>query len=574
MIKNLRFKCLKENWSIVLAILFCAIALVYCIVVKDRIYIEVHDFLDGQATYYKILKDYGLFWSLGKKAPILGGIDRDYLFSDLKVYSWLYMIFPNLAAIIIGWFLKIIISIFSFVFLGKTIYTNERDKNIFIMIGLIYGVLPTYPTSAFGFASLPLILTMLIKLYHENNWKYYLFIFLYPLLSEFSFFGMFICGYIVVFFLIDWIVKKKPAVRMLVALFAISLGYIITEWRLFYIILFSKEETIRSTFIVHYLDWSNAFDEFYKVFVYGHYHSGSLHTYIILPICLIYLLCINVKYILDMNKKKILTDPYNWIMIWQIINCGFYVFDQMEWFSIFLTKVLPILKGFSFARMLWFSPFLWYFSFMIILTRLRLRRVLKTLICTMALVFVCIIPTKYNHIHKNIINLYILEADALDNAEYLTYGEFYSSGLFDQIKEDINYDGEWSVAYGMHPSVLIYNDISTLDGYISYYSKDYKSAFRKLIEPDFVYDKYNENYYDEWGARAYIFSKDIDYQPYRQMKTNEGKLLINMDVFKEMGGKYIFSRVKITNAEELDIVELGAYTDEKSPYTIWVYLYQ
>lgn len=192
----------------------------------------------------------------------------------------------------------------------------------------------------------------------------------------------------------------------------------------------------------------------------------------------------------------------------------------------------------------------------------------------MALVLVCIIPTKYNHIHKNIINLYILEADALDNAEYLTYGEFYSSGLFDQIKEDINYDGEWSVAYGMHPSVLIYNDISTLDGYISYYSKDYKSAFRKLIEPDFVYDKYNENYYDEWGARAYIFSKDIDYQPYRQMKTNEGKLLINMDVFKEMGGKYIFSRVKITNAEELDIVELGAYTDEKSPYTIWVYLYQ
>ena len=574
MIKNLRFKCLKENWSIVLAILFCAIALVYCIVVKDRIYLEVHDFLDGQATYYKILKDYGLFWSLGKKAPILGGIDRDYLFSDLKVYSWLYMIFPNLAAIIIGWFLKIIISIFSFIFLGKTIYTNERDKNIFIMIGLIYGVLPTYPTSAFGFASLPLILAMLIKLYHENNWKYYLFIFLYPLLSEFSFFGMFICGYIVVFFLIDWIVKKKPAVRMLVALFAISLGYIITEWRLFYIILFSKEETIRSTFIVHYLDWSNAFDEFYKVFVYGHYHSGSLHTYIILPICLIYLLCINVKYILAMNKKKILTDPYNWIMIWQIINCGFYVFDQMEWFSIFLTKVLPILKGFSFARMLWFSPFLWYFSFMIILTRLRLRRVLKTLICTMALVLVCIIPAKYNHIHKNIINLYILEADALDNAEYLTYGEFYSSGLFDQIKEDINYDGEWSVAYGMHPSVLIYNDISTLDGYISYYSKDYKSAFRKLIEPDFVYDKYNENYYDEWGARAYIFSKDIDYQPYRQMKTNEGKLLINMDVFKEMGGKYIFSRVKITNAEELDIVELGAYTDEKSPYTIWVYLYQ
>ena len=72
MIKNISFKSLKENWGIVLAIVFCAIALIYCVVVKDGIYLQEHDFLDGQVAYYKILKDYGLFWSLGKKSPILG----------------------------------------------------------------------------------------------------------------------------------------------------------------------------------------------------------------------------------------------------------------------------------------------------------------------------------------------------------------------------------------------------------------------------------------------------------------------------------------------------------------------
>ena len=66
----------------------------------------------------------------------------------------------------------------------------------------------------------------------------------------------------------------------------------------------------------------------------------------------------------------------------------------------------------------------------------------------------------------------------------LSYREFYSTKLFEKIKREIGYNGEWSVAFGMHPRVLQYNGISTLDGYSSYYPQAYKEQFRKLIAPD------------------------------------------------------------------------------------------
>lgn len=68
-------------------------------------------------------------------------------------------------------------------------------------------------------------------------------------------------------------------------------------------------------------------------------------------------------------------------------------------------------------------------------------------------------------------------------ANDLTYREFYSTDLFEKAKEDIGYCGQWSVAYGFYPAILEYNDIATLDGYLGFYSQNYKEEFRKMIAP-------------------------------------------------------------------------------------------
>lgn len=563
-------KAFMDNWGAAVTQAFIIVTLIYFIVIGDGIYLQVHDNLDSNVATYKLLKDYGLYWTTGTEVPFLGGIDRNYLYSDLKFYTWLHMIFPNLAAIIIGWYLKIAISIAGFVFLGKTIYGDEKDINIFIACGLIHGILPTFPTSPYDFASLPFLMAIMIRMYRKWDWRYIPILLVYPVLSDFSAFGLFICGYMVLFFIIDWIVERKPAWRFLASMMAIVAGYVITEWRLFYIMLFSNEESIRATFVSDYYDWGTAFKQFVSGFVFGQYHSGSSHTLIVLPACFLYFVYLNYRYIREKDWKGVFTDPFNWIMVWQGLNCVVYAIDGMKWFDILMGTIIPPLKGFNFSRTLWFSPFLWYFAFMIILCRVSWKTIAKFLVCGAAFVVVCLYPNTYNHIVYNCVmtGVHILGKERFAT---LSYGEFYSPELFEEIKEDIGYNGEWSIAYGMHPSVINYNDIASLDGYLSYYSKDYKEKFRTLIEPDFEVDPYYQNYFDTWGGRAYIFSKDVSFGPYRTSEVMEADMLIDADVFREMGGKYVFSRVEISNADALGIEQIGVYENEKSPYTIYVY---
>ena len=145
--------------------------------------------------------------------------------------------------------------------------------------------------------------------------------------------------------------------------------------------------------------------------------------------------------------------------------------------------------------------------------------------------------------------------------------------LFSKIKEDISYEGEYSVAYGFHPAVLSYNGISTLDACLSHYSQAYKEDFREIIAPALEKSEAARIYYDEWAGRAYIFSGTDEsvWNPQKTMNVTDYELSINPEAFKNMKGVYIFSRIEICNADNLDLKLINSYTDENPPYTIWVY---
>ena len=155
----------------------------------------------------------------------------------------------------------------------------------------------------------------------------------------------------------------------------------------------------------------------------------------------------------------------------------------------------------------------------------------------------------------------------------MSYNEFYSPELFEEIKRKTGYKGEWSVAYGMHPAILYCNKIATLDGYHPYYPQRYKDQFRKLIADELDTDEPNRMYYDKWGGRAYIFSKECSYNSLRTMETKSADLLIDPEVFIEMGGRYIFSRVAVNNYEALGLKHVGTFSGSQynSPYNIYVY---
>ena len=82
-----------------------------------------------------------------------------------------------------------------------------------------------------------------------------------------------------------------------------------------------------------------------------------------------------------------------------------------------------------------------------------------------------------------------------------------------------------------------------------------------------------DTYFWDWGARAYIFSGSGEntWNPVRTMRVADDALYIDADMFRELGGKYLFSRIEIGNATELGFTLTGTYSGEGSPYTIYVY---
>ena len=570
---------IKENWGYIVIALYVLVVACYILICGEDIYIQVHDNLDSNIVWYKMLKDHHLFWSQDALVPFLGGVSRNMMPSQMLVYTWLYMIFPTFYAFVIGDVVKVLLAVGGSVYLARSICGDQyyQYRNIVILCGFIYGLMPVFPTSGFAFASLPLALGLLYNLYFENDKRLFAALFFYPFLSRLATFGVFVCGFLLLFFVLDWIGKKKPAWRMLGGVCVLSMGYVLSEYRIFYYMFASNEPSIKFSLIQNYWSFGEAMDMALLVFKESHYHSQSMHQYVIFYVCCMGLLGVNLYYIKSGKALQCIKDKANWIILWIVVNCLLYGFNSYGPLKDLIGMIIPKLRNFSCDRALWLNPFLWGLLFCIILCRLaqkNWRKLSYVLIGLQIVVFIVYAPgyVSYNHFAVNFCNrIYQCTGIELPGTDHkaLTYHEFYSEDLFATIKEEIGYAGEPSIAYGMHPAVLNYNTITTLDGYSSVYPQRYKQQFRELLEPELALNEEERVSFDKGGSRAYIYG--INYAPTADLGVSEADIHIDSEKFTQMGGKYIFSRVKITNAEELGFNVLGVYQNDASPYTIYVY---
>lgn len=212
-----------DNWAWIIVGVFFLIVGIYLAIYGQDIYIQVHDNLDSNIAALKMLKDKGLFWEHGVKLPFLGGVhDRNYLYSEFKLYSLLYYIFPVFPAYILGCFLRMVISIIGYLVLLKCICKEEkRYRNLAILSGFLYGILPVFPTAGLSFAAVPLYFALLIQIYKKPSWKWYVLLFLCTSLTDFILFGIFGCGWLLLFCIIDGIRHRKIPWNMFLALVAV-----------------------------------------------------------------------------------------------------------------------------------------------------------------------------------------------------------------------------------------------------------------------------------------------------------------------------------------------------------------
>lgn len=572
-------KAFEKYWFyLFIGLIVCAQAVVF-LFFGENSYIAVHDNLDLFVTELQMMKNTGTFFSHNVNLPMLGGISRDTFGSEFSLYNILYFIFPSFVAYMIGYTLKIAIGFFSFQLLAKDIYKDKYEKYrpLLMVLGLGYGLVPVFPAYGIAFTSVPIIVYLLKKIYEQPKAILFLGVFLYPLLSYFSYFGFFILAYIVCAIIILWIKDKKIPVGIIGSLFALATGFVVFEYRLFYHMLFSEQETIRSIIDNTEHSFAEIMRAFLESYVTPVFHAQDSHSYFVLPVCIIGLLIINLQYIKKKEFSKIWTDSCNLVFGFITFNC--FICGVYQWNGLrdFIEFLIPQLTGFQFDRTVWFNPFLWFVLLFLIMKRLYDcgKKAYKWVANCIAVIAVCIVtiaPQTYNDFYATCYyHLYGFVKGT--PAKDLNFREFFSTDLFEEIKEDMEYDGEWSVAYGMNPAILEYNGISTLDGYLGFHSMEYHNQFRKIIEPAFPGNEWARQYYDEWGARAFIFSGsgESSYVPYRNLELEDQRLMINADALRELQGKYIFSRIEISNSEELGIELYKTYQNSTSPYVIYVY---
>lgn len=572
-------KKILEYWYIVIiAGLLLAEAIVF-IGFGEKSYITIHDNLDLFIPHLKMMQITDTFFSHNVTLPILNGVTRDDFGSEYYLFNLLYTFLPDYTAYVAGYFLSIAVSIGSIYLLAKELMPDYQTHKPFILLfGLIYGILPVFPVYGLAFASIPLVVYLVHKIYNGKSLCYYILLFLYPIISYFSYFGFFILGYLVLFTIIDWIWKKRLNLRLLASIPVLFLGYALFEYRLFHSMLFDDTVTIRSTMAISDLSLREVGRTALDGFVNSIFHAGDAHKYFVLPVVLIYLAVQNVTY-LRRARSKILGDIANRIFLLIIFNCCIYGIFYFKPMRDLVYTLIPPLQGFQYHRTIFFNPFLWYMLLFIIVKRLydsktAILHGASYALSLIALLVVVFTPANYNDFYNTCYyNMYTLVKH--QPADMLNYEEFYSKDLFSVIKDDLNYNGEYSAAYGFHPAVLTYNGISTLDGYLGMYSQEYKESFREIIAPALEKSSYYQNYYDTWGARAYIFPgfDSSSYLPSRSLTLPDSKLYINTDAFRELNGVYLFSRFEISNAKELSLKLTGQspYTLENSPYRIYVY---
>lgn len=548
----------NEQRLILFAFLVIAVYLSPLIFLGENAHIRVHDNLDSNLTWYKVLAESGeMFGSIDSKVPqITNGLPRNAFGSEYSVIVWLYALFPTMVAYTLSQALTRIFAFIGMVLLLKKHFLPERNL-AWIRVGtaLAFALTPFWPSGMLSTLGMPLALWAFLNIRAgERSWKNYLVLTVLPLYSSIVlgfFFFLFAMG---VLWLTDVIRGKGWNPRFILSIIYMTFIYCLVEYRLVSSFIFDTEPNSRDEYFHAKLPLWRVIRLIIRNFVLGHVHAMTVHALVILPVNVFAFYLILAKKLWKQEKTYVVLFILNFLL-----STWYAFWFYKGWLP--LTERFHFLDTFNFARFHFLRPMIIYISFALALKIIwnycDFRK--KTLSLFMA---------------AQILLLFAFNEEII-NHKNPTFKEFYAEKLFERIKLHIALpQNDYRVAsIGIHPAIAQYSGFYTLDTYNNFYPLSYKHQFRKIIDKELDKNKTNLIYFDEWGGRCYLFTAELG--KHYMYKKNSNKRLqnleLNMEPFKKMGGRYIFSAVPIDHAAENDLRLDKVFTDNNSAWKIYLY---
>lgn len=527
-------------------------------ILQENAHIRVHDNLDSNLAWYKVLAQSGqMFGDVKAVIPqIINGVPRNAFGTEYSLIVWLYSLFPTMIAYGLSQAITRIVAFLGmYLLLKKHFLPGERWAFVQIATALAFALTPFWPSGMLSTLGMPLALWAFLNIRNgEDTAKDYLVLTLLPLYASIVLGFFFFLSAIGVLWLVDIIRGKGFNLRFFLSIVYMTAVFMLVEYRLVFSFLFTGEPNSRDEYFHASLTLWRSLRLTLKNYVLGHTHVMTVHGLFILPVTFMAIYFVYAKKLWKQEKLFVFLFIFNFLLsLWY----AFWFYKG--WLP--LTKKFHFMNTFNFARYHFLRPLVIYASFGLALKILSLQgRSWAT-------------SVKWLAVFQ--IGLLFMFNDEIIYHQKPTVKEFYAEELFTDIKEFIGRDPkDYRVAsIGLHPAIAQYNGFYTIDTYNNFYPLSYKHHFRKIIEKELDKNKTIRKYFDKWGGRCYIFTSELG-KKYMIKKDSHRKLKnlqLNTAVFKELGGEYIISSLPIINAQDNQLLLEKVFESKSAAWKIYLY---
>lgn len=546
-------------------------------------YVRINDHLDGFVPLYKLLADTQPFvGGLDDRVDaVFGGIPRNSLPSTLNLGVAFYHLLDPLAAHVLNEVLIRVLAFFGMALLLRRQLLPEAGAHVVYGASLCFAALPFFPAGYLSVAGQPLLGHALLQVRSRRGGPLdALVIALFPLYSSIVYTGLFVLlalGLLVAF---DWARSRRLNGGLVAAGALMAALYAGSEYRLLYQTLFDRGHVSHRTEFVHGQGSPlHVVRVALRTFFLSHRHNAALQSPLILATCAGALL------LGAAGLRGALRPGALWEGLRRgesrraqlgrvLVACGALslVAGLLEWGVVQAALEWPPLRPirmFNLERVQWFLPTLFALAFALSL-HLVTGSHRRGRGAALALVAAQLAWTVWNG-----------EPLTVSREEGLRFREYYSTALFDEIRESIGRPpGSYRVvSFGLTPAIPLYSGFHVLDGFVNDYSVEYKRRFRRVIAAELERDPVLLRFFDGWGGHLDVWSADLGrvsgygktlYTRSSPTRAVE-RLRIDPEALRDLGADYVLSAVEIRNHEELGLVPEGTFTRDDSPWEIRVY---
>jgi hypothetical protein len=543
-----------------------AVVLIYLlpiILLGQHSYIRIHDTLEGEWVWLKLLVDGHTafnFHTVAQVLQVMKGLPRDAFPPVLSVNLVLVQLFGDFNAYIISSLIIRILGFTGMVRLLKDYFIKDENKLYIVWASAIcFVVMPVFIPFGLSVLGQPFLLWAFLNLQHKKKlFVSYSVIILFPFYSSIvwlSFPFILLLSALAVYFQY----KDRVTLHYILAGLIMTGLFVLVNFPMLGITLlqpgFLSHRLAYNLYMLKAPALAQSLAEFCWVFFVTHYHVANF-----IPAAALIAILLVVR-----KTDHLLISIFAAI----IAICVFQSFYSLA--EYWMDDKISLFKSFRFNRFSILLPFLWLLGFAIALNKMSSIAIYKPLIFPLIYVQLFLALGANDEVLHNYRTL-------IGHQKFPGYDNYTASRQFDEIK---NYVGQPQNSYyvaslGISPSVAQYNGFYTLDGLLSIYELRYKEDFRKIIAPEIAKSDNIRQYYDGWGNRCYIFSSELGikheaFNCYKFKHQSVEHLDVNMDAFRKMGGKYLISAVEIKNSAAIGLHLDRVFRDSQSWWTIYLY---